>query len=143
VILPDVNLLLYAYHDHYPQHAAARDWWEGVLNGAEPVALPWAVILGFARILTNGKIFPEPTSMPQVADILRSWLKRPHVMIIEPTSGHIDLIEELVAAAGTAGSLVTDIHLAALAIEHGAELHSNDSDFSRFPGLRWKNPLGR
>lgn len=111
------------------------------MNGEKAVGIPWSVILSFARILTNEKIFAEPTPMAQVARIARSWLSRPQVRIIRPTPTHLDLMEELVEAAGQAGNLIMDIHLAALAIQYDAEVHTNDRDFTHFPGVRHHNPL--
>lgn len=140
MILPDINLLVYVYNDQAPAHTVAREWWSESLSD-KPVALPWIVMLGFLRLMTGRYVLDDPLPMEQAVSHIREWLERPQVRIVQPTSGHLRLVEELASAAGVAGSLTTDIHLAALAIEHGAELHSNDSDFGRFPGLRWKNPL--
>lgn len=142
MILPDLNLLVYAYNSDAPDHTGARSWWEAVLTEPRPVVLPWAVSLGFLRLMTSRSVLVEPLSASEAIEFIRSWLARPQVRILQPGPGHLDLVDELAKAAGKAGSLTTDIHLAALAIEHGAELHTNDGDFKRFPGLRWTNPLG-
>lgn len=141
MILPDLNLLVYAYNSDAPDHSAARSWWEAVLSDSHPVALPWAVSLGFLRLMTSRAILVDPLSSPEAIDQIRSWLARPQVRILQPGPGHLDLLDELAKQAGKAGALTTDIHLAALAVEHGVKLHSNDSDFGRFSGLRWTNPL--
>ena len=141
MILPDLNLLVYAYNSDAPDHLGARSWWEAVLTEPRPVALPWAVNLGFLRLMTSRSVLVEPLSASEAIEVIRSWLARPQVRILQPGPGHLDLVDELAKAAGKAGSLTTDIHLAALAIEHGAEVHTNDGDFKRFPGLRWTNPL--
>ena len=141
MILPDLNLLIYAYNDDAFEHARAKAWWETCLSDTRPVGLPWAVIVGFLRLMTNRRLQREPASMPEAMHYIRSWLERPHVEILTPGSRHLDLLDSLMRDAQASGSLATDAHLAALAIEHGAELNSNDADFSRFSGLKWINPL--
>lgn len=141
MLIPDVNLLVYAYNSDAPEHQAARTWWEAALSDRGQVGLPWAVLLGFVRIMTSRRILLAPLTMAEALTHVRSWLERPQATIIIPGPLHLDLIENLVLRSSATGELTTDLHLAALAIEHQAELHSNDADFSRFPGLRWKNPL--
>ena len=141
MILPDVNLLLHAYNNESPLHPGARAWWEGLLNGTRPVALSWAAILGFIRIATHRQILTNPLQVPTACAHARAWLARPSVAIIEPGPRHAEIFFGLLESLGTAGNLTTDAHLAALAIEHQAELHSTDADFGRFPGLRWINPF--
>jgi hypothetical protein len=136
-----VNLLVYAYNAAAPQHERARAWWEASLSGRERVGLAWLAMLGYLRIVTSRRALISPVAPPAALGHLRSWLERPQVEIVNPGSRHLDLLDDLAAALGTVGSLATDLHLAALAIEHQAELHSNDADFARFPGLRWRNPL--
>jgi toxin-antitoxin system PIN domain toxin len=142
VLIPDVNLLVYAYNSDAPDHRAARLWWERSLSSLTPVGLPWSVLLGFLRIMTSRRILAVPLHSSEALSHIRSWLAQPQAHVIEPGPRHLDLLESLASAAGITGELTTDLHLAALAIEHQAELHSNDSDFGRFPGLRWVNPLG-
>ena len=141
MILPDVNLLIYAFNRNAPHHVAARTWWEGLMNGGEPVAIPWAVSLGFVRLMTQRAVLVAPMEPRAAVDAVRAWLARPGVEIIEPGPQHLAILDRLFAATGTAGALTSDAHLAALAIEHQCELHSSDSDFARFPGLRWRNPV--
>ncbi len=141
MIIPDVNLLVYAYNSDAPDHHAARNWWEHSLSGIQTVGLPWVVVLGFLRLMTSRRLLATPLFPSEAMAHIRSWLKQPQVQIIEPGPRHIDLLENLSETARVTGELTTDLHLAALAIEHQAELHSNDSDFGRFPGLRWSNPL--
>lgn len=141
MIIPDVNLLVYAYNSDAPEHRGARAWWEDTLSGREPVALPWVVLLGFVRIMTSKRIVMAPLAMAEAVGHVRSWLERPQASVIHPGPQHLDLIEDLAQRVRASGELTTDLHLAALAIEHQAELHSNDADFSRFPGLHWRNPL--
>ena len=141
MIVPDLNLLVYAYNRDAPHHAAARRWWEELLNGDEPVRLPWAVILGFIRLSTHRSVLVVPLVAAVALEHVREWLERPNVEVLEPGAQHLAILAGLLGRAGVAGNLVTDAHLAALAIEHQAELQSNDTDFGRFAGLRWRNPL--
>ncbi len=141
MIIPDINLLVYAYNSDAPEHRKARAWWEKALSSNGTVALPWAVLLGFLRVMTSRRILLAPLTTADVIAHIRSWLEQPQTQILHPGPRHLDLIEALAASAHGNAELITDIHLAALAIEHQAELHSNDSDFKRFPGLQWVNPL--
>jgi toxin-antitoxin system PIN domain toxin len=141
LIIPDINLLIYAHNEAVPQHRAARTWWEDLLGREQPVGIPWAVALGFVRLVTHARVLADP--LPPVAALQRieAWLAQPSVAIVEPGPRHLKILRQLFDATGLAGGLTTDAHLAALAIEHQGELHSNDHDFARFPGLRWRNPL--
>jgi toxin-antitoxin system PIN domain toxin len=141
MIVPDLNLLVYAHNQGAPHHLAARAWWEDLLNGTEPVAIPWVVTLGFLRLMTHRTVLVSPMRPVDAVAQARAWFARSNVERLEPGPQHLDLLDRLLTAAGTAGNLTTDAHLAALAIEHQCELHSNDTDFARFPGLRWRNPL--
>jgi len=141
VKLPDLNLLLYAYDSTSARHDTAREWLQETLSGAETVALPWAVVVGFVRISTNPAIFAAPWDASDALDVVDAWLAQPCVTMVHPTDRHTAVLRELLTCLGTAGNLTSDAHLAAIAIEHGATLHSCDSDFSRFPGLRWVDPL--
>jgi toxin-antitoxin system PIN domain toxin len=141
MILPDLNLLVYAHHREASVHAAARAWWEERLSATQPVCLSWIVVLGFIRLSTNRAVFREPLSAADACSQVRSWLAQPQVMLLEPGSRHANILFGLLEEIGTAGNLTTDAHLAALAIEHQCELQSTDADFARFSGLRWRNPL--
>ena len=141
MIVPDVNLLLYAYNREAPLHNEARNWWVGLINGTERVGIPWAVANSFLRLLTIRGLLTHPATPSQALDFVREWFRQPHVAPLNPGSQHLTLLGQLLAAAGVGGNLVMDAHLAALAMEYQAELHSNDADFARFPGLRWRNPL--
>jgi uncharacterized protein len=137
----DLNLLLYAVNRDSPRHAAARAWLEQALSGDEPVGLPWVVLLGFLRVATSERILPHPLTATQALGVVDGWLAQPPVVVPAPGDGHWRVLRELLRVAGAAGNLTTDAHLAALAIEQGAELCSTDADFARFRGLRWVNPL--
>jgi hypothetical protein len=141
MIIPDVNLLVYAYNTEDPSHAQAKRWWEELLNGTDPVGLPWVTITGFLRLVTHPRVLVDPMSVGQATEQVRAWLECPSVLTVEPGKKFSAIFLGLLDEAGTAGNLTTDAYLAALAIEHQAELHSNDADFSRFKGLRWRNPM--
>jgi toxin-antitoxin system PIN domain toxin len=141
MILPDVNLLFHAYNQESPVHAGARAWWERLMNGAGTVGLAWVVILGFVRVATHPRILAHPLPVAPACALARAWLDQPQVTIVHPGGRHGAILFELLERLGVGGNLTTDAHLAALAIEHQAELNSTDADFARFPGLRWDNPL--
>jgi toxin-antitoxin system PIN domain toxin len=143
MLIVDLNLLLYASNRDAPQHDAARVWWEAALTADETVGLPWAVVLGFVRLVTNRTITPRPLRPAQALEIVDDWLAQPSVRIAEPTERHWGILKDLLGNTGTAANLTTDAHLAALAIEHGATLCSADRDFGRFERLRVRNPLER
>jgi toxin-antitoxin system PIN domain toxin len=141
VKLPDANLLIYAINEQAPNHVPARTWLAATLSGAEPVGVAWLALIAFIRITTHPRAFPKPLQPTQAFEIVEGWLGRPNVIVLQPTERHVGILRRLLEPLGTAGNLTSDAHLAALAIEHGAELCSADSDFGRFPGLRWSNPL--
>jgi toxin-antitoxin system PIN domain toxin len=141
MILPDINLLVYAHNTRAPHHDRARKWWNECLIGNESVALAWAVILGFVRVVTHPRVFERPMSVLDAAGRVAEWLTLPHVHIIHPAEDHFTLWSSLLQKIGTAANLTTDAHLAALAIEHGLVLYTTDVDFARFRELKWENPL--
>jgi toxin-antitoxin system PIN domain toxin len=141
VILPDVNLLLYAVDRSSPQHSPARRWLEDRLSGSEAFAFAWAVLLAFLRLSTRAAVFERPLTTGRALDLIDGWLAQPCATVVHPTNRHPLLLRELLDQLGAAGNLVADAHLAALAIEHGAILASRDADFARFPRLRWVDPL--
>ncbi len=141
MILPDINLLLHAYNSDSPIHTAARSWWEALVTGTQPGGWAWAAILGFLRISTHRQVLTNPLPVATACAHARAWLAQPYVAIVDPGARHAEILFGLLESLGTAGNLTTDAHLAALAIEHQAEIHSTDADFGRFPGLRWTNPL--
>lgn len=141
MIFPDVNLLLYTQFAAFPQHAKARQWWEDLVNGDRDVAIAAPVLFGFLRLATNSRVFAHPLRVDDALDRVVEWLDRPHVHLATPGPRHLEIAFRLLRALGTAGNLTTDAQLAALAVEHQGEVHSNDADFGRFEQLRWVNPL--
>lgn len=141
MIVPDINLLVYAYNDGSPWYAAARGWWEGLINGSQRIGVPWVVSTGFIRLMTHSRALMSPVAPAEAIGHVREWFRYPHVSAINPGADHLTHVRRNLDAAGVGANLVTDAHIAALAIEYQAEVHSNDADFGRFPGLRWRNPL--
>lgn len=135
----DVNVLVGAFSEETPHYARLRAFLERILNEDEVVALPWHTMIGFLRITTNRSFKPyiEPHDAVGVID---SWLALPHVRIVHPGDRHWAILRELIEVVPASGQLIPDAHLAALAIENGAELCSADTDFSRFPRLKWTDP---
>ena len=141
MIVPDVNLLLYAHVTAFPEHPRARRWWEGLLNGSHEVGLAGPALFGFVRLASNPRVLDRLLPVEQALQRVEAWLERPHVHFVQPGPRHLEIAFDLLRQAGVAANLTTDAQLAALAIEHQGELHSNDADFGRFPRLRWVNPL--
>lgn len=137
----DLNVLLYAVNEDATQHEVVHHWWVNALNGDETIGLPWIVLLGFLRIATNEKVYPQPLPVDDALERLDRWLATAPAAIVTEKPEHWTVLRELLAKAGVAGNLTTDAHLATLAITHGASLVSCDTDFARFAGLRWENPL--
>jgi hypothetical protein len=137
----DLNLLLYVVNSDAPQHARVRAWWENAINDEDTIGLTWVVLLGFLRLSTNPRVFPRPLAPDVAAAKLGAWLARDNVRVVREKDEHWDVLKPLLGGTGTAGNLTTDAHLAALALSHDAVLVSTDTDFARFTGLRWENPL--
>jgi uncharacterized protein len=140
MILPDVSFLVHAHNADSAVHDQARRWWDACLSGAEGVGLAWATMLGFVRITTNRKVVARPLAVHDVMHRLQEWLALPHVHVAQPSESHFARLRTQLERLGTAGNLTTDAHLAVLAMERGYVLYSTDSDFARFPSLRWVNP---
>ena len=142
MIVPDINLLVFAYNDSNPFHYDAHRWWEGLLNGEEVIGLPWVVSSGFIRLIASPSVLDPPWPPATAVALVRQWFGHQHVVPLNPGDRHLDYLEQNLAITGATGSLATDAHIAALALENGAELHThNVQDFQRLPGVVWGNPL--
>jgi toxin-antitoxin system PIN domain toxin len=141
MILLDANILIYAVNADAPSNRKAKTWLESVLSGQETVGFPWNVLLAFLRLTTRPGLFRQPLPTEKAFDLVASWLDQPSATIVHPGPRHLAVLRELLLPLGTGGNLTSDAHLAAMAIEHGAELCSSDTDFARFSGLKWRNPL--
>ena len=141
MILVDANILLFAEDSLHPHNSKARTWWDDQLSGSKSVCLCWTVLSAFIRIGTNPRVFESPLSLEQAVARVQSWLQQPCVRVVRPTDRHWTVFQQMLSDGQAVANLVTDAHLAALAIEHGCELASTDSDFARFSKLKWINPL--
>jgi toxin-antitoxin system PIN domain toxin len=141
LILVDANLLLYAEDSLSEQHERARTWWDSQLSGAAPVGLCWSVIVAFIRISTNTRLHQRPLTPQEAVGRVESWFGQPCMKVLQPTERHWDFFRQAIRAGDATGNLVSDAHLVALALEHNCTLHSTDTDFARFRGLKWRNPL--
>lgn len=141
MILPDLNLLLYAYNPHVAQHERARAWWEDAVNSDELIGLPHEISFGFVRIATNRRLGPAAVSLAEARAVVEGWLDLPQARVLFPSARHFTRVMELMRQAMASGAILSDAILASYAIEHRARLCTNDPDFSRFPGLDWENPL--
>ena len=141
MILIDVNLLLYAHDSASVEHERASAWFDRWLSSSATIGLSWHTILSFLRISTSPKMIFRPLELDQAISIVSEWLERPNVSIVDPTEQHWQIFNKLLPRSRVRGSLIMDAHLAALAIEHGATLCTNDRDFARFPGLKVEYPL--
>ncbi len=141
MIVVDINLLLYAVITGFPQHQKARAWWEQILNSSTQVGLAPPAVFGFLRLVTNPRVLVSPLPVEAAIGYVSEWLAQPNVRFLQPGGRHLDIAFGLLRDLGTAGNLTTDVQLAALALEHHAEVYSNDTDFGRFADLAWVNPL--
>jgi toxin-antitoxin system PIN domain toxin len=141
VILVDANLLVYATDADSPHHTRARAWFEELISGTTSVGLAWIVILAFLRVTTRPGVLRRPYTPEEALDFVDDWFAQPYISLVAPGDNHWPLVRILLKTTGTAGNLVADAHLAALAIEHGCPIYSADYDFKRFPGVEHVNPL--
>lgn len=142
MLLFDVNVLVYAHREDADNHAAYREWLEGVINADAAYAVSELVLSGFIRIVTHPKVFIAPSSLGDALLFAEQLRDQPNCVVLQPGPRHWDIFRRLCMDSGVRGNLVPDAYLAALAIESGSEWITTDRDFSRFKGLRWRTPLG-
>jgi len=140
VILPDANILLYAINTASEQHARALAALDDGYNSPRGVAFAWTALLAFLRLSTRRGIFPRPLSTGDALRVVSNWLSHDQAQVVHPTERHCEVLGRLLAAAGTAGNLTSDAHLAAIAIEHDATILTFDRAFARFADVRWEQP---
>lgn len=141
MVLPDVNVLVYAHREDTAHHDACRGWLEGVVNGDEAYGLSELVLSGFVRVVTHPRVFTHPSGMADALAFAEQLRDRPNCVPVAPGPRHWDIFRRLCVENAVKGNLVPDAYLAALAIESGCEWITTDRDFSRFSGLRWRSPL--
>jgi toxin-antitoxin system PIN domain toxin len=140
VILPDVNVLVYAYREDAPGHERYHHWLRGVLDGREAYGLSDTVLAGFLRVVTHPRVFSPPSPTRHALEFVEVLRGHPNCVHVAPGQRHWDIFTHLCRESGVKGNLVPDAYLAALAIESGSEWMTTDRDYHRFPGLRWRNP---
>ena len=141
MIVPDANLLLYAYDTSSPFHRASARWWSKALDGSEVVGLSTPVLFAFVRISTSPRAFTHPFTIEEATERVIDWLREPSIQLLELQLIDVHQALSLLRQAGTGGNLTTDAQVAALALRLGAVVHTADSDYARFPNLNWLNPL--
>ena len=141
MILVDANLLLYAEDNLSEHHESARDWWDERLSGSVLVCLCWPVLKAFIRIGTNPRLHQRPLTLKEACDRVQTWLEQPCARLIQPSEHHWAIFQKMLKEGNAVGNLVSDAHLAALAVEHNCVLQSTDTDFARFRSLKWENPI--
>ena len=140
-MLVDANILLYAVDESSPYHARAKAWLQEALNGHRRVGIPWQSYCAFLRIATNPRALVNPLGPAEAWEVIEAWMDAPATWLPEPGPGHRAILRRLMTEAAVHGALVTDAVLAAMCVEHGLDIVSNDSDFARFREVRWLNPL--
>ena len=144
MLTPDVNVLIYAHRsDSTPEHESYAKWLTDVAVGREPFAISTLAVVGFVRIVTNARVFDRPSTLDEAFAFTGELLNQPNARVIGPGPEHLTIFEELCRSSGATGKLVADAQHAAIAIENGCTLVTTDSDFDRFPALRWQHPLRR
>jgi toxin-antitoxin system PIN domain toxin len=141
MLIPDLNLLIYATNTDSPLHAQALAWWQTVLGGSEPIGIAPVVAFGFIRLTTHPRVCPRPLTPAQAIETLHAWLALPGVVSLTSDPRHLEITLGLLQATGAAGNLTTDAQIAAHGIQQNGTVFTTDTDFARFPGLRVRNPL--
>ena len=139
-LLPDVNILVYAYRQDSPNHQTCHAWLDSLVNGDEAYAVSDLVLSGFLRVVTHPRVFKQPSPLPQALEFAEAIRQTPQCISVVPGARHWRIFTDLCQAVGARGNLIPDAYLAALAIESGSEWVTTDGDFARFPGLRWSRP---
>lgn len=141
MILPDVNVLVYAHRSEFPEHEELRQWLENLVGADQPFAVSELVLSGFIRVVTNPRIFKQPSAMVDAIAFAERLRNSPSAHVVSPGPRHWGIFVELCRVSSAVGNLVPDAYFAALAIEYDLEWISTDKDYAKFPGLRYRNPL--
>lgn len=142
MILPDVNVLVYSFRSDAPGHPAYREWLMSAVNSREAFGMAGLVLSGFLRVVTHPRVFNPPSALDDALSFAEVLRLRPNCVMVAPGAAHWDIFVRLARAGGAKGNLLPDAYLAAMAVESGCEWITTDRGFARFPGLRWRHPLG-
>jgi toxin-antitoxin system PIN domain toxin len=142
MILPDVNILVYAHREDAPNHIAYREWLEHAINSDQAYGMADLVLSGFLRVVTHPRVFNPPSTLEMALAFARDIRSQPNCVPIRPGPRHWEIFEKLCRTANVKGNLVPDAYLAALAIESGSEWITTDRDYARFSELHWRHPFG-
>jgi hypothetical protein len=141
MLLPDVNILVYAFREVAPEHQRFRTWLEQLANSDETFALSDLVCSGFLRIATHPGIFSPPSPLLDALTFVDALRNQPNCIVVAPGGRHWQVFSDLCRAVNARGNMIPDAFHAALAIESGSEWVTTDRDYARFPGLRWRHPF--
>ncbi|MFA5787023.1 MAG: type II toxin-antitoxin system VapC family toxin [Actinomycetota bacterium] len=142
MLLPDVNILVYSYRRDAPDHGLYHRWMEDTINSEAAYGISDLVLSGFLRVVTHPRVFTPPSPLRHALGFVEALRGQPNAVSVAPGPRHWAIFTDLCRRAGAKGNLVPDAYLAALAIESGSEWITTDRDYARFPGLRWRHPLG-
>jgi uncharacterized protein len=141
LLLLDANILLYAWDESAPHHSKTHAWLTATVQAGESIGLPWVSLWAFVRIVSNPKLMANPLPLEEAFAVMNEILSIPRAVVVQPGPKHAELLRSVATSTQSSGSKLTDASLTALAMEYGATLASTDHDFSRFPSLKWVNPL--
>jgi toxin-antitoxin system PIN domain toxin len=141
MILPDVNVLVYAFREDAPEHRQYRKWLLERVESSEAFGLSELVLSGVVRVLTHPRVFDPPTPIAAALEYCDALRAQPNVVVLSPGERHWEIFSTLCTRVRAKGNVVPDAYHAALSIEHGCEWVTADRGFARFPGLRWRHPL--
>lgn len=141
MILPDVNVLIYAFRADSPDHSRYKEWLEEVVNGPATFGLAPNVLAAVIRVCTHPRIFAMPSDLPEVIAYTSALIGQPNATLVQPGERHWPLFQQICRESHATGNLVPDAWNAALAIEAGCEWITTDRDYARFAGLKWRAPF--
>ncbi len=141
MVLPDVNVLVYAFRREHPRHAEYREWLNRTVEGPEPYGVSELVLSSLLRVVTNPRTFQHPDKTEDALEFIGAIRHQPNCVLVAPGPRHWSIFEDLCRKVEAKGNLIADAYLAALAIESGCEWITTDRDYARFPRLRWRHPL--
>lgn len=141
MLLPDVNVLVYAHREDAPDHDRYRAWLTSVLESPRAYGMSDLVLSGFLRVVTHPRVFQRPSPLSAALTFVGEVRDRPNCVAVAPGARHWEIFERTVRSADATGNLLPDAWFAALAVEAGCEWVTTDRDYARFEELAWRHPL--